>query len=62
MTQLERLIARLVQLVEDNPGQIITLTIFVDRERIPIGWQAAQARAEGLQMEKQEPQKPLFNS
>ena len=49
MTQIERLIARLVQLVEDNPGQMITLTIAVDNEGVPICWKVDQSRSEGLQ-------------
>ena len=32
MTQIEKLIARLVQLVEDNPGQMITIVIAVDED------------------------------
>ena len=48
MTQIERLIARLVQLVEDNPGQMITLVIAVDNESIPICWKVEQTRSEGL--------------
>lgn len=42
MTQLERLIARLVQLVEDSPCQTITLTIQVDNKRVPVTWQVTQ--------------------
>lgn len=48
MTQLERLIARLVQLVEDNPGQIVVLTITVSKKGVPICWVVTQAQAEGL--------------
>lgn len=47
MTQLERLIARVVQLVEDSPGQIITITITVDSKGIPICWKVQQGQSEG---------------
>jgi hypothetical protein len=48
MTQLERLIARLVQLVEDNQNTAITLTIVVS-DGSPVCWTVDQRRAEGLQ-------------
>lgn len=51
MTQLERLIARLVQLVEDSPGQMVVLTITVDAMGVPICWQVKQGQVEGLQKE-----------
>ncbi len=49
MTQLERLIARVIQLVEDSPGQMIVITISVDARGIPIFWQVKQGQVEGLQ-------------
>jgi hypothetical protein len=52
MTQLERLIARVVQLVEDSPGQMVSLTITIDNSSIPICWQVKQGQVEGLQNEK----------
>lgn len=52
MTQLERLIARVVQLVEDSPGQLIVLTITVSNNSVPICWQVKQGQVEGLQSEK----------
>jgi hypothetical protein len=52
MTQLERLIARVVQLVEDSPGQMIVLTITVDGKGVPVCWQVKQGQVEGLQNEK----------
>lgn len=48
MTQLELLIARLVQLVEDSPGQIITLVIVVDDHGVPACWQVNQRQVEGV--------------
>lgn len=48
MKQIERLIARLVQLVEDNPNSIVTLVIVVDGSGIPISWSAETKKAEGL--------------
>ena len=48
MTQLERLIARLVQLVEDNPGQMVNITILVGCDSVPVGWYVQQGKAEGL--------------
>jgi hypothetical protein len=52
MTQLERLIARVVQLVEDSPGQMIVLTVTVDNSGIPVCWQVKQGQVEGLQNDK----------
>jgi len=49
MTQLERLIARLVQLAEDSPGQMITVTVVIDNDGTLVCWRVEQARAEGLQ-------------
>ena len=49
MTQLERLIARVVQLVEDNPSQMITITVTVDSKGVPVCWTVLQKQAEGLQ-------------
>jgi len=49
MTQLERLIARVVQLVEDSPGQMINITVTVDAKGVPICWQVKQGQVEGLQ-------------
>jgi hypothetical protein len=48
VTQLERLIARLVQLVEDSPGQMIVITITVDSVGVPVCWQVKQGQVEGL--------------
>ena len=48
MTQIEKLIARLIQLVEDNPGQMITIVIAVDNDGVPICWKVDQTRSEGL--------------
>ena len=48
MTQLERLIARVVQVVEDSPGQMIVITITVDQSGNPVCWQVNQAQVEGL--------------
>lgn len=49
MKQIERLIARLIQLVEDSPGQIVTITIVVDDSGVPVCWKVDQNKAEGLQ-------------
>ena len=49
MTQIEKLIARLVQLVEDNPGQMVSIVIAVDNKGVPICWKVEQTRSEGLQ-------------
>jgi hypothetical protein len=46
---IERLIARVVQLVEDNPAQVVTITITVDDKGQPYCWVVTQQRAEGLQ-------------
>jgi hypothetical protein len=51
MTQLERLIARVVQLVEDSPGQLVVLTITIDHKGVPICWQVKQGQVEGLTQE-----------
>jgi hypothetical protein len=48
MQQIERLIARLIQLVEDSPGQMIVLTITVDTNGTPVCWQVKQGQVEGL--------------
>ena len=53
MKQIERLIARLVQLVEDSPCSRIILTIEIDSKHIPIGWQVTQIfKEEGTLEEK----------
>jgi len=52
MTQLERLIARVVQLVEDSPGQMITITVTVDTHGVPVCWQVKRGQVEGLQDNK----------
>ena len=49
MTQLERLIARVVQLVEDSPGQMVTITVTIDNIGVPVCWQVKQGQVEGLQ-------------
>ena len=48
MTSLERLIARIMQIVKASPGTIITITAVVDAEGRPICWQVTNAKAEGL--------------
>ena len=48
MKQIERLIARLVQLVEDSPGNIVTLIFVVDDKGVPVCWKVEQGRAEGV--------------
>ena len=52
MNQLERLIARVVQVVEDNPCAIVEITVTVDGGGTPIAWTVRQVRAEGLQPSK----------
>ena len=52
MNQIERLISRVVQLVEDNKGQLITLSIIVDGAGNIVGWEVKQNKIEGLQTEK----------
>ena len=52
MKQIERLIARVVQLVEDNPGQLVNIIIQVDRQGVPVCWYVDQRRAEGLQKDE----------
>ena len=47
MTQIERLIARVVQLIEDNPIQVISIIIVTDGQGVPICWQVKQGQAEG---------------
>ena len=49
MTQIERLIARVVQLIEDNPTQVISIIIVTDGNGAPVCWQVEQGQAEGLQ-------------
>jgi len=49
MTQLERLIARVVQLVEDSPAQMVTITVTIDEKGAPVCWQVKQGQVEGLQ-------------
>jgi len=51
MTQLERLIARVVQFVEDSQNKIITITVVVDGHGVPVGWNISQADAEYLQLD-----------
>lgn len=49
MKQIERLIARLVQLVEDSPCQTIVLTIEIDSNHVPVKWKVTQEfREEGI--------------
>jgi hypothetical protein len=48
MNQMERLIARVVQVVEDSPGQMITIVITVDTKGVPSCWQVTQKQVEGL--------------
>jgi len=50
MTQLERLIARVVQLVEDSPAQMVTITVTIDEKGAPVCWQVKQGQVEGLQL------------
>ena len=52
MTQLERLIARIAQLVKDSPSQMVTITITVDCNGVPVCWQVNCAQAEGLRSDK----------
>ena len=53
MKQIERLIARLVQLVEDSPCSSVILTININSKHIPISWQVTQIfREEGVPEEK----------
>jgi hypothetical protein len=49
MTQLERLIARVVQLVEDSPGQMVVITVTVNNSGVPVCWHVEQGQVEGLQ-------------
>ena len=51
---IERLIARVVQLVEDYPAQIVTLQIVVNDKGEPYCWAVIQTRAEGLQRDTKE--------
>jgi hypothetical protein len=48
MTQLERLLARIMQLIKNSPGQMITVTITIDNKGIPVCWQVKQGQVEGL--------------
>lgn len=48
MTPIERLVARIMQVVETSPGQVVTVSIVVDAEGDPICWQVVVAKAEGL--------------
>ena len=52
MTQLERLIARITQLIKDSPSQMVTITITVDCNGVPVCWQVNCAQAEGLRSDK----------
>jgi hypothetical protein len=52
MNQIERLIARVVQVVEDNPCAIVEIVVTVDGGGTPIAWTVRQLRAEGLQPSK----------
>lgn len=54
MKQIERLIARLVQLVEDSPNNIITIMFVVDDKGVPVCWKVEQGRAEGIDKGKVE--------
>jgi hypothetical protein len=49
MNQMERLIARVVQVVEDSPGQMVVITITIDNKGAPVCWQVKQGQVEGLQ-------------
>lgn len=51
MNQIERLIARVIQVVEDHPRQMILLSIAVNEKGEPICWQVFNSSAEGLQKE-----------
>jgi hypothetical protein len=52
MNQLERLIARVVQIVEDSPCTIVEIVVTIDGGGTPIAWVVRPARAEGLQPSK----------
>ena len=52
MKQIERLIARVVQVVEDSPANIVTIVIVVDEKGNPTCWRVTQSQAEGLQIQK----------
>ena len=54
MKQIERLIARLIQLVEDSPGNIVTLIFVVDDKGVPVCWTVEQGRAEGIQKDNED--------
>jgi hypothetical protein len=67
MTQLERLLARVVQVVEDSPGQMVTLVITIGAvgvppRGVPVCWQVNQTQAEGLQVDCGKPTLPNKNS
>ena len=49
MTQLERLIARVTQVIKDSPCQVVTIRIVMDTHGVPITWQVDKGQAEGLQ-------------
>jgi hypothetical protein len=53
MTQLERLLARVAQVVEDSPGQMIEITVTVDCSGNPVCWKVNQARVEGMQTKEE---------
>ena len=48
MQQIERLIARLVQLVEDSPGQTVMITVVTDDKGLPVYWYASKTTVEGM--------------
>jgi hypothetical protein len=52
MNQIERLIARVVQIVEDSPCAIVEIIVTVDGGGTPIAWVVRPVRAEGLQPSK----------
>jgi hypothetical protein len=58
MQQIERLIARLVEVIEDEPCQTIMITIEMDSCRVPVQWQVTQIfQKEGNQTYKEYLQK-----
>ena len=52
ITQLECLIARVVQIVEDSPGAIVEIIVTVDGGGTPICWVVRQVQAEGIPVKK----------
>jgi hypothetical protein len=52
MKQIEKLISRVVQLAEDNKGQLIHLTLIIDADGNIAGWVVNQQRIEGAQVDK----------